>query len=223
MVEITLWSLLHVLVFVYWLGGDLGAFYTSQFLSKPDVPVSQRLLAARIVGAVDMAPRSALILALPTGLSLALAKGWLFLPEGNAIALQSGVWLISLFWLAIAWQRHLAHGKTAPALQAFDMGMRFVLIGMAFSTVVLHAFGHAPWPLFLTLKLACLGTATALGLLIRRVLTPLGPALAGLNGEQARQAERSLASCLSKARPKVVGIWLCLLLAASLGLAGQSI
>jgi hypothetical protein len=77
--------------------------------------------------------------------------------------------------------------------------------------------------LFLTLKLACLGTATALGLLIRRVLTPLGPALAGLNGEQARQAERSLASCLSKARPKVVGIWLCLLLAASLGLAGQSI
>lgn len=64
-------GLLHVLVFVYWLGGDLGAFYSSRFLTRPGVTPEKRLLAAKIVGDVDMAPRSALILTFPTGLALA--------------------------------------------------------------------------------------------------------------------------------------------------------
>jgi succinate-semialdehyde dehydrogenase / glutarate-semialdehyde dehydrogenase len=65
--DVALFGLLHILVFVYWLGGDLGAFYASWYVSMPKVSADRRLLASRIVGDVDMAPRTALILALSTG------------------------------------------------------------------------------------------------------------------------------------------------------------
>ena len=50
LVDQALFALLHVLVFVYWLGGDLGAFYTSRFLIQPDISADRRLMAAKIVG-----------------------------------------------------------------------------------------------------------------------------------------------------------------------------
>lgn len=222
MVESIFWPLLHVLVFVYWLGGDLGAFYSSQYLTRPGVPAAQRLLAARIVGAVDMAPRTALILALPTGLSLAIVKGWIGLPNATAGLVQAGVWLLSLAWLLAAWQRHLSHGQAQPVLQQFDMGLRLILIGLGCTALALSLSASPPWPMFVALKLACLAVATGLGLLIRRVLTPLGPALAGLSvPERADAAEASLAVTLRRARPLVVGIWICLIVAACLGFARQ--
>ncbi|MEM9841570.1 MAG: hypothetical protein AAF767_02935, partial [Pseudomonadota bacterium] len=95
MIDQALFALIHILVFVYWLGGDLGAFYTSRFLTQPDVSADRRLMAAKIVGDVDMAPRTALILALPTGLVLAQSKGWLDL----GWPIVGAILVASLFWL----------------------------------------------------------------------------------------------------------------------------
>jgi len=116
----SLFALLHVLVFVYWLGGDLGAFYTSRFLTQPDVSADRRMMAAKIVGDVDMAPRTALILALPTGLALAQSKGWLDL----GWVLVSLIAIASLAWLLLAWVLHLRHGGAPQALKTLDLAIR---------------------------------------------------------------------------------------------------
>ena len=42
-------TLLHVLVFVYWLGGDLGAFYASTILTDKKQPVPVRATAAKVM------------------------------------------------------------------------------------------------------------------------------------------------------------------------------
>ena len=57
-----------------------------------------------------------------------------------------------------------------------------------------------------------------MGLFIRKVLKPLGPALAGLSGSNAPQAEADLAAVLKKAKPLVMTIWLLIILAAFTGL-----
>jgi len=209
-----LFALLHILVFVYWLGGDLGAFYTSHFLTRADVSSDRRLMAAKIVGDVDMAPRTGLILALPTGLMLAESKGWLSLgwPIIGAIVLAA------LVWLALAWKLHLAHDGQSAWMKTADTLLRHGLIlaliassGLAYASII-------ELPLFIALKLLVLAGCIALGLYIRVVLKPLGPALMGLAGPDASTAEADLARTLNRARPLVMGIWALLLVAAFLGL-----
>lgn len=214
MIDQALFALLHILVFVYWLGGDLGAFYTSQFLTRANVTSDRRLMAAKIVGDVDMAPRTALILALPTGLILAQSKGWIAMgwPIIGAIVLAS------LVWLALAWKLHLAH-ETPPAwIKTTDTLIRYGLILALVTSSGLALASMIELPLFIALKLLALAGCVALGLYIRVVLKPLGPALMGLTGPNASSAEADLASTLNRARPLVMGIWALLLIAAFLGL-----
>lgn len=214
MFDQALFALLHVLVFVYWLGGDLGAFYTSHFLTRPDVPSDRRLMAAKIVGDVDMAPRTALILSLPTGLLLAESKGWLNLGWPGVIIVAIG----SLAWLGLAWKLHLDHAGASGWMKRTDTAIRYVLILalIGFSAAALS--GQIQLPLFIALKSLALAGCIALGLYIRVVLKPLGPALMGLNGPDPTAAEASLAKTLSAARPLVMGIWALLIIAAILGL-----
>lgn len=206
--------LLHVLVFVYWLGGDLGAFYTSRYLTLPGIPADRRLLAAKIVGDVDMAPRTALILALPTGLVAAEIRGWLdlgLLPIGIVVA-------IALVWLATAWRLHIEHGSSG-LLAGFDRILRWVLIISALGYAVLGLADIAPVPLFIELKLIVLALCTLMGLAIRQVLKPLGPAIAKLaDPGTSADGEADLGATLKKARPLVLIIWALLLTAALLGL-----
>ncbi len=214
MTDIALFTLLHLLVFVYWLGGDLGAFYTSRFLIMPGVSTDRRLLAARIVGDVDMAPRSALILTLPTGLTLAQSRGWTDL----SLLLVAAVWILALGWLALAWAVHGRHGAAPPLWRQSDLGLRWLLITGLTASAAWNIAGGGSLPLFLSLKLVVLAACTALGLYIRAVLKPLGPALAGLNGPDPAAAETSLATTLNRARPLVMCIWVLLIAAALLAL-----
>jgi len=81
--------LLHVLVLVYWLGGDLGAFYGSGFMTDPKRTLPERLMALKLLNDIDMAPRTALILAFPTGFAAAWTRGWLTVPG----------WSVALIWI----------------------------------------------------------------------------------------------------------------------------
>lgn len=214
MLDQALFALIHVLVFVYWLGGDLGAFYTSRFLTQPSVSADRRLMAAKIVGDVDMAPRTALILALPTGLLLAESKGWLAL----GWPIVSAIVVASLVWLALAWKLHLAHNDSPAWMKTLDTAVRYALIAILTATGIAAMASLFELPLFIALKMFALAGCIALGLYIRVVLKPLGPAFMGLTGPDASDAEADLAKTLNRARPLVTGIWALLLIAALLGL-----
>lgn len=209
--DLALWTLLHLLVLVYWLGGDLGAFYTSRFLVQPGISSERRLLSAAIVTDVDMAPRTALILAFPTGYMLAQKSGWMTVPLWT-------VWcsiVASLVWLGLAWSVHLRHDAGMIWLRRADLLIRWILsIGLI--VVGIGSFvGQVRLPDFIALKFVLLAMAIFMGLMIRKVLAPLGPALAGLSGSDPEAAEAQVARTLGRARPLVLVIW-CLILIASL-------
>ncbi|MFN3959299.1 MAG: hypothetical protein ACK4NP_05250 [Parvularculaceae bacterium] len=210
----TLAAFLHLLVFVYWLGGDLGAFYASHALTAPGVSAERRLFAAKVVGDIDMAPRSALVLALPTGALLADVNGWITLPAAALVLLFAA----SLSWLVVVWRLHRAH-DAAAGLKRVDGVFRQLTLAGLLAAGAAGLAGAPPMPFFIAVKLLLLAGAVAMGVLIRRVLAPLSPALQGLSGPDAARAERDLALILGKARPLVVIIWILISAAALMGLA----
>ena len=207
-------SLMHVLVFVYWLGGDLGAFYTSRMISDSTRPAAARIAAAQALTALDMAPRTALILTLPTGATLAAVTGQVTL---SVMALTT-VWALSSGWLWLAWRIHLKHLPPGSGVRRLDLGIRWVVLFALVVTGVGMVTGAVEAPLFLGLKVLILAAAIATGLWVRQLIAPFGAAFATLvTAGQSDDGNQIIARALARARPAVILIWLLLLSAAFLG------
>ena len=207
-------SLMHVLVFVYWLGGDLGAFYTSRMVSDPMRPVAARIAAAQALTALDMAPRTALILALPTGVTLASTTGSVALP----VVALAAVWVFALVWLWLAWRIHLKHLPPGAAVRRLDLGIRWLVLAGLAAVGGGVVIGAVPAPLFVGLKLLILASAVATGLWVRNLIAPFGPAFAALvSTGPTPEIDQIIIRALARARPAVMLIWALLLTAAFLG------
>ncbi|MGJ3230867.1 MAG: hypothetical protein ACFE0P_03640 [Oceanicaulis sp.] len=205
--------LLHILVLVYWLGGDLGAFYASSLLVQEDRPAAGRLTAATILTNVDMAPRMALIFAFPTGLAVSVTRGWL------GLDLQ-WVWIafaVAALWAGLAWMIHLKAGPEG-VVRRVDTAIRYaVLFALAGAAVAAFA-GTCDIPHFIAAKWLLLALAIACGLMIRRALKPFGPAFAALAQGKAGVAENAaIRASLAHAKIYVLTIWAALIAAAALG------
>ena len=66
----SLWLIIHVFLLVYWLGADLGVYYSSKFVVRRDLTNETRATVAKVMEAVDLSPRICLVLFLPSGISL---------------------------------------------------------------------------------------------------------------------------------------------------------
>jgi hypothetical protein len=185
-----LWTFLHVLTFVYWLGADLGVFYSSRFVVNADYTPETRAVALKILAWLDMAPRYALLLTLPVGLQLAhgaelsaIGGGWLLL-----------AWLGSAAWISLVITIHRREGTAAGRrLGQIDLGLRFVLIAGLVVAAVLSFTGGAPFAAdWLALKALLFALAVTMGVGIRVTFAPFGPAFARLmtEGSSAEVEER---------------------------------
>ena len=215
MTTVAILTLLHVLVLVYWLGGDLGAYYASRFVYDSERPVPARTMAAKVLGDIDMAPRVCLLLAFPTGLALAAAKGWLAVHWVFVVVpfLAAGIWVL------IAFAIHMDHGG-GRGLKRFDVGLRWAFLLSLAATGAAALAGEVALPRFLAFKLLLLAFAVLMGLLIRRTLIPFGPAFGRLVAEgPSPEVDAALRAPIARARPFVLSIWAALLLAGYLGIA----
>jgi hypothetical protein len=207
-------SLMHVLVFVYWLGGDLGAFYTSRMVSDPARPAAARIAAAQALTALDMAPRTALILALPTGATLASVTGHVSLPT----VVIAAIWVLALVWLWLAWRIHLKHLAPGAAVRRIDLAIRWLVLAGLIAIGGGIVAGVVDAPLFIGLKLVVLAAAIATGLWVRSLIAPFGRAFAALVATgPTPEGDQMIARTLARARPAVMLIWAFLLTAAFLG------
>ncbi|MBI1263759.1 MAG: hypothetical protein GC187_03380 [Alphaproteobacteria bacterium] len=206
-------ELLHILVLVYWLGGDLGAFVASRLVADSARAPAGRVAAATILMHVDMAPRMALIFAFPTGFALGVQQGWL--PADPA-------WIAPAFvlagvWAAAAWMVHLKAGPDGLA-KRIDMAIRIAALTGFAGAGAAGLAGLIALPLFIAGKLLVLALAVFAGLMVRRVLAPFGAAFGRIAaGQGDSEAEAIVATSLSKARFWVFVIWAAVLGAAALG------
>ena len=213
MTEIGLLQLVHLLGLVYWLGADLGVFYSSYYVADEKLSAETRLTVARILFALDQCPRIAMPLMLASGAHLAWRYGALPV-TGSVVGL---VWAACAGWLVMVLLLH-AKGAAAQGLARFDFGFR--------SAVVALLAGYAVWGLvtasvvyWVAWKIAVFAGLVACGLVIRVKLKPCGPAFAALAAGSASDADnRTIRAVFAATRPFVLLIWAGLIVNTLLGL-----
>lgn len=90
-----LWLFAHVLMFVYWLGADLGVFTLALALRNSKYSVEQRELLMRMSLLIDLTPRAAMALIAPVGLVLAEDLGLVNVPDWLTVVL----WITAFLWI----------------------------------------------------------------------------------------------------------------------------
>lgn len=209
--------LLHILLFVYWLGADIGVYYSSSYAANPALSRETRATVVRIMMWIDQIPRACLVLMLAVGYTLGFELGMVHARPGAIVAL----WVIAIAWLALVITIHHSQGtKRGELLRRIDRVWRIVLI-VALSVDAWASFvgeGHlfARW---LAVKLQIYALLIFFGLMIRVAIEPFAIAFGRLMREGATpELEAQIATGLARSRPWVIAIWIGLIAAAFIGL-----
>ncbi|MFD8098843.1 hypothetical protein ACFV24_04845 [Nocardia fluminea] len=219
------WILLHLVLFVFWLGGDLGVFYSSRFVIDPTPTPAARSAALGIMTGLDLAPKICLVLFLPSGVTLMALE-----PHGaHAFGIElfpwwsvALAWVVAVIWLALTIVTHRTHGRVRPAYLG-DLVLRVaVVVAMAgsgiYTLIATEPFGVTTNPKWLGAKLVLYAAAVAAGLGIRMTLRPFGSAFAALQTDGSTpETERVLTRSVDGCLPYVWTIWGSVLAAAALG------
>ena len=115
----------HLLLFVLWLGADVGVFLLGQHFRKRDIyTLDQRIALLKLLVLIDMTPRSAWALMVPLSLSVSSAGGWWAVPDW----LLAASWLVGAGWLWLVWDAH-RHDQTPRAARnrRIETWLRYVL------------------------------------------------------------------------------------------------
>lgn len=210
-----LFIILHLLGFVYWLGGDVGVFYSSNFVINPKYSPETRLTASKIMMDLDLIPRICMTLMLTIGATIASLQGIDHYP-GQMIAL----WILSPVWLYMVVYMHFKHGSPlAKTFAPIDLWLRRVLIaGIALSVIYTLYTGRlddTPW---LTAKVGLFGLLILCGVMIRRHLPGYIAGIQALTtGSITDEQNTVMSASLKKAKPWVLFIWFIVFLEAVLG------
>lgn len=211
-----LWQYAHILLFVYWLGADLGVFFASRYVARADLALDERLRFLELLLKVDMGPRTALILMIPVGFTLAttlglapFAEGWLPL-----------IWPVALAWLALAWYLfRLGRDPRAARWARVDLVLRLVVIS-GFLGVGLTTFATGG-PLltgWLAGKFVLFAAVVTLGLLLRLVIRDWIKGFAQLRVATARDSGNALIYAAHRRAARLaLLLWLCVAAIAFLG------
>ncbi len=216
MTEIALLTLAHLLCLVYWLGGDLGVFYSSFFVIDEKRSPETRVAAAKILFALDQAPRQCMPLILGFGVHLAQKMGMLRLPFEIVI----GTWLLVAVWIGIVLTLHFSHGgKAVRILMPVDFWFRGIFVAGVSIWVIWNLFGPGNQMTDWTGWKLLLFAATVLcGLMIRVRLRIFAPAFSRLKAGNHDDADNAaIRKALTSTRPFVIAIWLTLVLESALG------
>ncbi len=209
--------LIHLLLFVYWLGGDLGVFYSSQFVANGSLSNEARTTAANIMLGCDLVPKICMSLMLTVGGLLSSSIG-IEHPTWQI----AGIVLIGPFWLCMVLILHYKHHASfIPALTKFDFYFRWLLVfGLLASCAYSYSTGRLEDQPWLILKLIGFAALVFCGLMIRLNLGGFNTTYIKLiQGETPSQQDNdAMQSSLKVVRRWVVSIWVLLLIEAWLGI-----
>ena len=117
-------AFIHVFLFVFAIGGDIAVHYIGQYLTQDKLSLAERLRVRQMRFIVDMSARTALVLLLPLGFTLAQAYGSPI--SGNGLAT---LWVAAILWLVLVWLVHFNKGTPlGDRLGKLDIGIRYVVM-----------------------------------------------------------------------------------------------
>ena len=92
------WKYLHILMFVFWIGTDLGVYLSAKKSTDPKLSFETRYLLLHMALRIELLPRTMWKAALPLGVMLSEALGLIEIGTAGLIA----TWIFSIGWWAIS-------------------------------------------------------------------------------------------------------------------------
>jgi hypothetical protein len=210
-----LFLILHLLLFCYWLGGDIGVFYSSGFAADPKLSIEARMTAAKIMLALDLVPRLCGAVMLTVGGVLSE-----FVGVEHPAWQMAGIIALAPIWLALELILHFKHDTPLGAgMQKFDNPFKWAIVvgcivsvGWSFSTGRLD---EAPWVGY---KILIFAAIVFCSLMINKTI---GPYIVGIQriatGVINEEETAAMAKSLKQCKWAVLGIWAGLIIEAILG------
>jgi hypothetical protein len=207
----------HLLLFVLWLGGDVGVFLLGQHFRKRQVySLDQRLALLKLLVIVDLAPRVAWALMVPVSLSVLRAGGWWAVPT----ALLALSWLLAAGWILLVFDMHRNQGSARAARgRAIENALKWLLTAFYLGLGGVSLWTGTPIaPTWLALKALAFGFIFIAAILIDVAFRPVGPLLGRLIAEGSSDAtEIPLRRVMDRTRIFVLAVYALLLATSWLG------
>ncbi|MBN8281324.1 MAG: hypothetical protein J0M16_12000, partial [Gammaproteobacteria bacterium] len=151
------WKYLHLLMFVFWVGTDMGVFLAARRSTDPKLSFITRVTLLHMALRIELLPRTMWKAALPFGVMLSRDEGYLPIGDGAVAA----IWVFSIAWWAVsmagAWwyDKPVGHrlARVTNALTGF-VGVTLILVALASALGQGPFVADAPW---LHLKVALYG------------------------------------------------------------------
>lgn len=207
----------HIMLFVLWLGADVGVFMLGQHFRKRDkYDLPQRLVLLQLLVNLDMVPRTAWALMVPLTLTMVDAGGWWDLPGWALVA----AWAIGGFWLWLVWDAH-RHDQTERAVRdrKIESYLTYALTAFYVGLGLVSLIQGAPLvPVWLATKALMFGLIFAAAIMIDVAFKPVGPQLGKLIAEgSSDETEIPLLHTMNRTRIWVWIVYLLLVVTAFLG------
>lgn len=207
----------HLLLFVMWLGADVGVFLLGQHFRKRELyTLDQRIALLKLLVIVDLTPRAAWALMVPLSLTLSYVGNWWDLP----VAIVWFGWIIAAIWLWLVFDAH-AHDMTPRAARnrRIEGWIRYLLCaGYLWLGLESVLTGHPIAPGWLAWKALLFGAIFAAAIMIDVSFKPVGAQLGRLLAEgSSDETEVPLRKTMDKTRWWVWLTYLLLVVTSYLG------
>jgi hypothetical protein len=212
----SLWVFIHILLFVYWLGADLGVFVGAIWAKNRALSVPERMTLLKLTLVLDMTPRTTFPLMMPVGLHLAAGMGWVTMPGWGLAA----AWIVALGWIVLIWSIPLSEGKPRQQLLMRGQTVWLALVGAAWIAAGVASFNDGvPFATgWLAAKAIGFGAICYLAIFIDIVFKPAVPAFIELATKGSSDAVESvIGGTINKVLLVVLTLYAVLALMAFLG------
>lgn len=92
------WKYLHILMFVFWVGTDMGVFISCKKATDPKLPIDARFMLLHMALRIELLPRTMWKAALPLGVMLAYELDLIDLSVPALVA----IWAFSIAWWVLS-------------------------------------------------------------------------------------------------------------------------
>jgi len=172
---------LHLLLFVYWLGADVGVFGLALAMKNPSYSVAQRALLMRLSLTIDMVPRMAMIAVSPVGLHLAARHGLVAVPDW----LFGVIWLLAVTWMIGEWLAFKRMGHPAAIRYYIVNGVIMMIaccgwLGFGIASIVT---GEPFTTLWLAVKVTLAGSVFLVSTMMAVFYAPVEGILKRIDGQ----------------------------------------
>lgn len=208
---------IHLLLFVLWLGADVGVFLLGQHFRKRTIyTLDQRIALLKLLVIVDLVPRVAWALMVPVSLSVLRGGNWWEVP----VPVLAASWIVGAFWTWLILDTH-KHDQTPRAARnrQNELFLKLVLTLFFLWLGIQSLLLMTPLaPTWLALKALLFGLIFVAAIMIDMSFQPVGPQLVRLLKEGSSDAtEIPLRRTMDRTRWWVWSVYLLLVITSYLG------